>query len=227
MTLQEIREHGYAQIAEGGPAALSLNGIAKAMGMSGPSMYRYFASRHELLATLVTESYEDLADTLAAAAHDARRRAPEGRARAVLQACREWALGYPYRYRLVFGSTYSSGALDPDRIIPAAHRAMNVIVVSLTELASPSALPIVTDAVLARELNAWGTFDGVDSPGPGVLLLSLTAWTRLHGIISLEIEGVFTQMGIDPARLYTAEIDHLIAERVAPPAIAGRALGPA
>lgn len=46
----------------------------------------------------------------------------------------------------------------------------------------------------------------------GVLLPGLTAWTRLHGITSLEIEGVFTQMGIDPTRLYTTEIDHLIAQ---------------
>ena len=27
--------------------------------MSGPALYRYFASRDELLTTLVTESYED------------------------------------------------------------------------------------------------------------------------------------------------------------------------
>ncbi|MBV9196372.1 MAG: helix-turn-helix transcriptional regulator, partial [Solirubrobacterales bacterium] len=46
-TLAEIREHAYAQIAQGGPAALSLNGIAKAMGMSGPALYRYFSSRDE------------------------------------------------------------------------------------------------------------------------------------------------------------------------------------
>jgi hypothetical protein len=35
-TLTEILEHGLAQIADGGPSALSLIGIAKAMGMSGP-----------------------------------------------------------------------------------------------------------------------------------------------------------------------------------------------
>ena len=66
--LEEIRRHGYEQIADGGPTALSLNGIAKAMGMSGPAMYRYFASRDELLSTLVTESYEDLSITLEATA---------------------------------------------------------------------------------------------------------------------------------------------------------------
>ena len=44
-SMHEIREHAYAQIASGGPTALSLNGIAKAM-----------AARDELLTTLVIES---------------------------------------------------------------------------------------------------------------------------------------------------------------------------
>ena len=35
----------------------------------------------------------------------------------------------------------------------------------------------------------------------------------MHGIISLEIEGFFAQVGVDPAHLYRSEIDHLIAER--------------
>ncbi len=48
---------------------------------------------------------------------------------------------------------------------------------------------------------------------PDDLLLALTAWTRMHGIISLEIEGVFEQVGVDPARLYTSEIDHLMYRR--------------
>src|ERR1700712_1105148 len=59
--LADIRRIGYEQIAAGGPTALSLNGIAKAMGMSGPALYRYFSTRDELLITLVTESFEALA----------------------------------------------------------------------------------------------------------------------------------------------------------------------
>lgn len=35
----------------------------------------------------------------------------------------------------------------------------------------------------------------------------------MHGIVSLEIEGVFDQVGVDPARLYQTEADHLIAQR--------------
>jgi AcrR family transcriptional regulator len=209
----EIKQHGYAQIADGGPSALSLNGIAKAMGMSGPAMYRYFASRDELLATLVTESYDDLADTLSDAALNARRKAPEGRLRAVTHAFRAWALAAPHRYRLVFGSTYGSGALDPARIIPPADRAMGVVLSALADLDTASPPP-PDDTILRRQLEQWGENRAATvRDDTGSLLLGLLTWTRLHGIISLEIEGFFTQLGVEPARVYDNEIDQLITQR--------------
>jgi hypothetical protein len=38
------------------------------------------------------------------------------------------------------------------------------------------------------------------------------AWTRLHGVVSLEIEGSFAPMGVDPALLYASEVDQLVAQ---------------
>lgn len=211
-TLSEIRDHAYAQLAEGGAEAVSLNGIAKAMGMSGPAMYRYFASRDELMATLVADSYQALADTLAETAQRARRRAPEGRLRAVADAYRGWALEHPQRYRLVFASRYGSGELDRGRIIPAAQGAMSVLLAALAAAEPP---PPHVGGPLAGQLTAWAHSRSVDPPlEPGVLLLGVLAWTRLHGIVSLEIEGVFAEMGLDGARLCTAELDQLVsAER--------------
>ncbi|HEY4450944.1 MAG TPA: TetR/AcrR family transcriptional regulator [Solirubrobacteraceae bacterium] len=212
-TLAEARDHAYAQIASGGPAALSLNGIAKAMGMSGPALYRYFASRDELMSTLVTESYEDLADTVDAAAEQARSRSPEQRLRAALDAVRDWALKAPHRYRLVFGSTYGSGELDPERIIPAAQRPMSVVLAALAEIDAGPGQRTVTDPVLRRQLEKWSENTNEARHEPSLLLLGVTAWTRMHGIISLEIEDIFDQMGIEPGRLYEAEIVQLIAQR--------------
>jgi AcrR family transcriptional regulator len=40
---EEIKQHAWEQIASAGASALSLNAIAKQMGMSGPALYRYFA----------------------------------------------------------------------------------------------------------------------------------------------------------------------------------------
>jgi AcrR family transcriptional regulator len=212
LTVETIKEHGYAQITEGGPGALSLNAIAKSMGMSGPALYRYFASREELMAALVTDSFDNLADTLTRAA-DAAGQAPEDRLRAVALGFRGWALAAPHRYRLVFGSTYGTGALDPARIIPAATRSMTAILSALADL-STSPPPAVSDRILQSQLEQWGARqDPGTTPAAGNLLLGLAAWTRLHGIISLEIDGFFLQVGVDPARLYDSEIDHLISER--------------
>jgi hypothetical protein len=114
----------------------------------------------------------------------------------------------------VFGSTYGSGAPDPDRVIPPANLAMSVILAALAEIDPESNAPTVTDAVLKRQLDAWGDPGPSGTPLPtSVLLLGLLAWTRIHGIVSLEIEGVFEQVGVDPGRLYNVEIDQLIALR--------------
>lgn len=214
LTLAEIKDQAYAQIAEGGPGALTMSAIAKAMGMSGPALYRYFASREELMATLVTESFEDLADTLDAVAKEVRDESPENRLRAVANGFRSWALTAPHRYRLVYASPYGTGALDPDRIIPAATRSMAVVLSALNALEGSPASK-VPDRVFAGELVEWGKRQGDTEYDEAVLLLGLAAWTRLHGIISLEIDGFFLQVGIDPARLYESETDHLISERLA------------
>ena len=212
--LQQIRRHGYEQIAAGGPTALSLNGIAKAMGMSGPGMYRYFASRDELLTTLVTESYEDLAQALEAAAGAARDAPPDARLRATMNAYREWARASPHRYRLVFGSTYGSGELDPDRIIPAAARSMAVLLTDLAGLDPTTPGPTVKSPALRRAIQRWGKVRaGGQISDPGVLLLGLLAWSRMHGIVSLEIEGFYEQVGVDPGLLYDAEVQHIIEQR--------------
>jgi AcrR family transcriptional regulator len=212
-TLAEIREHGFAQVAEGGPAALSLTGIAKAMGMSGPALYRYFASRDDLLVALAEASWSDIADTLTEVAKRTHSATPEERLRAALNGTRQWALRKPHLYRLVFGSSYGSGKLDPDLITPPAQRAMEVVLAALSELGPVERAAPVSDSELRRELVTWSN-GSEDSPhDPRVLSLGLFAWTRIHGIISLEIEGFFKQIGIEPARIFRAEVDHLVAQR--------------
>jgi hypothetical protein len=43
-----------------------------------------------------------------------------------------------------------------------------------------------------------------------VALAATTLWARLHGLISLEIEGNFASMGLDPTALYDAEVADVI-----------------
>src|SRR3954447_25933207 len=88
-TLHEIREIGARQVDDGGLAALSLNAIAKQMGMSGPALYRYFASRDELLAALIADGYGEITRAVEEAASGGGE--PEERLAAVAGAYRGWA----------------------------------------------------------------------------------------------------------------------------------------
>lgn len=210
-TLEELKELALAQIAEGGPDGLSLNAIARSMGMSGPGLYRYFASRDDLLASLVADSYDELADALEAAAEAARRRAPVARLRAVAAAFREWALVHPHRYRLVFSTTYGSGLVAPEGTVPAAHRSMLTILGAIADLTPEATTGPGPSRGLDRQLERWARSRAADSPPPaGALLLGVLAWTRLHGLVSLEIEGVFASMDVDPVLLFDVEVEELV-----------------
>lgn len=64
-----------------------------------------------------------------------------------------------------------------------------------TELARRIFAPITT---------AFGALPGNDGTTP------VTFWTRLHGVLSLELAGHFTTMGFDPADLWDAEVRSLV-----------------
>jgi hypothetical protein len=49
-----------------------------------------------------------------------------------------------------------------------------------------------------------------------VLALGVTCWTRLHGVVSLELGHHLASTGLDPALLYEAELRGLIRAAAAP-----------
>jgi AcrR family transcriptional regulator len=212
-TLAEIKEHAMAQIAEAGVEGLSLNAVARAMGMSGPALYRYYASRDELLATLVADAWNDLADALESAAAGARRRSPEARFCAVCAAYRAWALDQPHRYRLALETDYGSGRFSPEATLPGAGRAMDVLLDALADLGPPSEPRPGSIRSLDRQLDLWARARDIRSDlPPATLEMGVLTWTRLHGAVSLELAGVFESMALDPALLHQVEVDLLLAQ---------------
>ena len=59
-TTTEIKRLAREQIASKGAANLSLREIAREMGVASSALYRYFASRDQLLTVLIIESYDDI-----------------------------------------------------------------------------------------------------------------------------------------------------------------------
>ncbi|NDZ79622.1 helix-turn-helix transcriptional regulator [Streptomyces sp. SID10853] len=242
----EIKQYAWEQIATAGTSALSLNAIAKRMGMSGPALYRYFAGRDELITELVREAYRSLADTLRTAAGEAGAAGVSGASEAtgaaasgvpgepeaiappperyatsaateaaappesgavvaLAHALRGWALDDPHRYFLVYG-TPIPGYHAPDDITAIAAEVMSVLLDAC--VAVPDGDPAAPFAAHLADHRQWA--HGHPAP-PVALHRALTVWTRLHGVLSLELAGHFAGMGFDSGQLFDAELQALSA----------------
>ncbi|MFJ5551858.1 TetR/AcrR family transcriptional regulator [Streptomyces sp. NPDC093225] len=199
---EEVKQRAWEQIATAGASALSLNAIAKQIGMSGPALYRYFANRDELISELIRDAYRSLADTFHA-------RAEAGADLGDLaHALRAWALADPQRYLLVYG-TPVPGYQAPEDTTRITAEIMAVLLDACAAEEPPAGPPSPLEAHLEAHLaehRDWAP----QHPGPASTLhRALIFWTRLHGLLSLELSGHFTGMGFDPALLYTAEAEAL------------------
>src|SRR5690242_5730832 len=117
---REIKEAARRQLAETGAPQLSLRAVARELGMVSSALYRYFASRDDLLTALIVDAY-DAVGTAAERAEAAADRADLlGRWLATARAVRAWALEQPHEYALIYGSPVPGYRAPVDTIVPAA-----------------------------------------------------------------------------------------------------------
>jgi Transcriptional regulator len=199
---QEVKTAALRQLAEGGPEALSLNAIAKQLGMTGPALYRYFANRDSLLTELVVDAYGDLASALSRTA-DACTGDAVARLTELVRAYRGWALAEPHRYRLLFRAPLQGYDAQSTSLVEASQAAMTVLLEAVSALAEPDAR--VPDGA-AAQFRKWRERHGFEGVPEAVAARSTMLWAHLHGTVGLEIEGNFTSMGLDPSFLYEAEV---------------------
>ncbi|MCP3800303.1 TetR/AcrR family transcriptional regulator [Allokutzneria sp. A3M-2-11 16] len=203
-TRDEAKRIALEQLAEAGPSGISVNAIAKRMGVTGPALYRYFANRDALLTDLIEDAYNDLADTMQGAV--TQRAGHATQMRALATAMREWAVAQPHRYLLLFG-TPVPGYQAPMETLAAAHRSMTAVLATVGEDTEPAN----RRSTLYRQLSAWGEKMQTGDLTPKQLHWGVTVWTRLHGVISLEITNQFEMTGVDPELVFKAEVEALVA----------------
>lgn len=210
-TRAEAKQIALRQLAEGGQEALSLNAIARELGMSGPALYRYFAGRDALLTALIVDAYRDLGAAVERAAGARQGLAPVARMRALAHAARDWALAQPQRYLLLFGTPFA-GYHAPAEATAAARDSIGAVLATMIEIHNERPTPSVDPTELERQLQAapWLPDDMRDRIPGNVLADVLLSWSRIHGLLGLEINGQFAAMGFDPTLLFDRELDTLM-----------------
>ena len=176
-----------------GAAALSLREVAREVGLVSSAVYRYVASRDELLTILIVEAYDAIGDEAEQAAKRASSRRPTERFVAVARAMRRWAIDHPHEYALVYGTPVPGYDAPQDTVAPAARVTLALVGVIIDAHRDgkirprPDATIPVTPA-LRRDVTALAAALETDLP-VDVLVTGIAAWTQIFGLISFELFG--------------------------------------
>lgn len=211
--LQEaIKDTAWKQIAEFGAPALSLRAIARGLKITAPAIYNYFADRDALVTALIIDAYTSFGD----AQFDARDSLSEsdlvGRFRAIGMSYRQWAIDYPERYQLIFGTPIPGYDAPKMEVLPSAARSLSALVSVVDGLRVAKRLHVenfpAVHSGYQEMFEVWKGFAG--NYDIFSLSVSMIIWSRVHGLVSLEISGNMPPFGVDGAALYRYEIDSII-----------------
>lgn len=208
---RRIAELGREQLITEGAAGLSLRAIARDLGMVSSAVYRYVASRDDLLTLLVVDAYTELAETV-----DAARAATTGwRAQltAIALAARDWAVAQPACWALLYGSPVPGYHAPAEQTVGPGTRVVSALFsavadgITAGEIANPdtAAMP-----VLHADFDRLRTeFDF--AAGDPVISKCLLLWSALVGAISLEVFGQYgADTFTDPTPAFEAQLALLI-----------------
>ncbi len=204
----EIKQTARRHLAAHGAANLSLRAVARDVGMVSSAVYRYFASRDELLTTLILDAYAALGEAVEVAEGRVERTDLIGRYRAAWHAAREWALAQPHEYGLIYGSPVPGYAAPPDTVVQAV-RPTVVLTAILADGVDADALSPPPPETLAPPMVAEMTrLAALMCPQAPLVVLArgMVAWTELFGAINFEIFGRLTNFVDDPESWFDYQV---------------------
>ena len=189
--LDEARDLFVAQ----GAAAVTMRGVAARVGVTPMALYRYFASREELLGALVEQGHATFLGYLNRAL---RADTPLERLAVAGEQYLRFALEHPQSYVVMF----------MERDVPAGR-------------AEAAAEGVATFRFLVdriRDCSAAGALQVADAEGA-----ALVVWAHVHGLVSLFLAGKLKLAEREFADLYRRSIDALLRGFATPPAAAASA----
>ena len=204
----QIIELGRRHLVTEGAAGLSLRAIARELGMVSSAVYRYVASRDELLTLLLVDAYTDLAESV-----DRAQRATDGGWRAevaaIAHAARAWAVAAPASWALLYGSPVPGYQAPAEKTVGPGTRVVAALFSAVgTGIAAGEV--VSGDNVVPQLLS--DDFDGMrdefDFGGDDTLVARcVTLWAGLIGGISLEVFGQYgADTFADPRAVFDLQI---------------------
>lgn len=213
---REIKDEARRQLVTEGAEGVSLRAVARQLGMVSSAVYRYFASRDELLTALIIDAYNALGAAAEAADVGADRATPRERWRAICAAARDWARAHPHEYALLYGTPIRGYRAPQDTVTPAGRVAL-ALIGTVRRAHADGTLSAVTpaqpiSAELTEQVETLAERIAPELPSATLTRL-LIAWTQLFGMLSFELFGQLVG-SVDPSDAFFAHTVEQMAEFV-------------
>jgi AcrR family transcriptional regulator len=194
----EILDAGRRYLATEGATGLSLRAIARDLGMASSAVYRYVASRDELLTRLIIDAYDSLGAAAEASEAKIDRADLTGRWTTICTTVRDWAISNPNEYALIYGSPVPGYVAPTDTIGPAS-RVSSLLVQILADAVKPDPASEVepAPAPATARVSSWQVaLEPVRAAIPAgvpdsAIQVGLMVWSALFGVINFELFGQF------------------------------------
>ncbi len=203
----EVREAILAaaaeRLAEDGAADLSLRAVARDVGMVSSAVYRYFASRDELLTALIIEAYDSLGEHVERHVDSTAGRPAAGRWVDAALAIRAWALAHRNDYALIYG-TPIPGYAAPDDTVASGTRVSRALVQIVRDAERLAPRPdLAIEPSLSESFAALRAEIDLDVDDATMLAI-ITAWSQLFGLLGFELFGQTRNFVSDDEALFRA-----------------------
>lgn len=211
-TVVEIKSSARRLLVAHGVPGLSLRAVARDLGVSAPALYRYFPSHEELVAALTVDLYDELTAAMTEAIAGLPEDQPPARLLALGLAFREWAVAHPAEFELTFASPLPDLLTTPvDELSPceqAGGRFCAVFTEELVKLWHRRPFPVPSrgelDPRLVEQLEARA--DQMGNLPVEASYVILAAWTRLYGLVCMEVTGHLRWALDDVEPFYFAQV---------------------
>jgi AcrR family transcriptional regulator len=195
-----------------GDGELSLRAVAALMGLTAPALYRYVANYQDLIDLVAFEVDKAATETFRLAAETQPEDDPAGRLICASVAFRQWALGNPREFGLVFANPIadagcirretitlsSSGHLFTDYLYDIwtkyhyPHPSLDELPAAVRESVQDPLIPAKVERIAPEDR--------------GLVWVYMQGWTQLYGVVALEVFGHMDPRVIESGEMFVDTI---------------------
>jgi AcrR family transcriptional regulator len=210
-TIQEIKRTAREVLTEEGQSGLTIRAVARKMGLSSPSLYRYFASHGELVGAVIVELLDELVEHIRSVLSEHADTDPGERILIASRALRQWALEHPQEFDLTMTTPIDLAGSDAS-VDEARWRFAGVFAELFVQMWQQRQFPAPPAEALGEGLHAAADLvrRKLDLPiPPGAVAAFLRGWVRLYGVVCMESMGQLRLVGDTSGALFDWELREL------------------